>query len=82
MPSIQVRYYSRLRDIVGKNIEPFHLDPGSTIQDLLTAVVCRYPDLIPYRSGLLIARNAEYAETHCEVAEGDTIDLMPPVSGG
>jgi len=82
MPRINVRYYSRFRELTGREAEPLHLDDSPTVGDALAAVMCKYPALLPYQGSLLLARNNEYASPGEPLGEGDTLDVMPPVSGG
>lgn len=82
MPQVTVHYYHRLRDLTGKQQEVVRLDDGATVQDLLSRTISNYPNLLPLRPSLLVARNNEYAGPTEALAEGDTVDLMPPVSGG
>lgn len=82
MLHLQVRYFSRLRDILDRSSETLFVDSTANIGDVITAIMCKHPELVPIRGSLLVARNSEYAEIDEQVAEGDTIDLMPPVSGG
>jgi sulfur-carrier protein len=82
MLHLHVRYFSRVRDILNRSAETVFVDPTSNVGDVVTAIICKHPELAPMRSSLLIARNSEYAAADEQVVEGDTIDLMPPVSGG
>lgn len=82
MPSIEIRYYSRLRELTGSSSEKLQVDGGSTVGDAVTRVVCRHPLLVPLRTSLLLAKNEEYTSPDEVLKEGDRLDLMPPVSGG
>lgn len=52
------------------------------MRDLLTRIFALHPELGPFQSSLLVARNNEYVAPDCALAAGDVVDLMPPVSGG
>jgi molybdopterin synthase catalytic subunit/molybdopterin converting factor small subunit len=59
------------------------LAPGSTARDGYARVLEEYPDLVRFRSSLLVAVNQEYARDLDVVLEdGDELALFPPVSGG
>ncbi|HEX8149562.1 MAG TPA: molybdenum cofactor biosynthesis protein MoaE [Pyrinomonadaceae bacterium] len=59
------------------------LAPGSTARQGLARVLEQYPDLVRFRSSLLVAVNQEYArELDIELEDGDELALFPPVSGG
>lgn len=79
---ITVRYYSTLRGLASEVPETHRLEPGATVRDLLTRIFALHPELGPFQSSLLVARNNEYVSPDCALAAGDLVDLMPPVSGG
>ncbi len=79
---VTVRYYNVLRGLASEIPETVRLDSGATVGDLLNRVFSLHPELLPFRSSLLIARNNEYAPADTRLKESDTVDLMPPVSGG
>ncbi|HEX8688399.1 MAG TPA: molybdenum cofactor biosynthesis protein MoaE [Pyrinomonadaceae bacterium] len=59
------------------------LAPGATARQGLERVLEEYPDLVRFRSSLLVAVNQEYArELDVELEDGDELALFPPVSGG
>ena len=55
--------------------------PGSTVQDVLSAVAAAVPAL---RLGpsVRVAVNTDYADPATPVREGDVVSLIPPVGGG
>lgn len=79
---VHVHYYAHLREITFTAAESFFLDPGATLGDLLSRVFVRHPQLLALAPLLLLARNDQFASREEPLAEGDVIDLMPPVSGG
>ena len=82
MPRVIIRYYSSLRDEAGREVETVYLDEGACVNDLVVQTISRFPQIEKFESSLLIARNSEYVNRNVELADGDIIDLMPPVSGG
>jgi MoaD family protein len=82
MLRINVRYYSALKRTLGRESEAVYVDEGATIGDLVTQVIGRFPEIEPYTRSLLVARNSEYSGRSDQLADGDTVDFMPPVSGG
>ena len=59
------------------------LAPGATARAAFARVLEEYPDLVRFRSSLLVAVNQEYArELDIELEDGDELALFPPVSGG
>ncbi|MCX7625283.1 MAG: MoaD/ThiS family protein [Candidatus Sumerlaeaceae bacterium] len=82
---IRVRYYHKLRQVTGKNEDVLAFPAGErqqTISDLLAELTLRHPGLAELLPSLCFARNGEFAPVSEEIADGDTIDLMPPFCGG
>lgn len=77
---IRIRLFASYREAAGVSTFELDLPSGATAADALAAVSRRHPAL-PSR-GVLVARNEEYAEPEAELAEGDVVALIPPVSGG
>ena len=58
------------------------LADGARIEDAWAAIVARHPVLAPGRPSVRFARNGEYAAAETELADGDELAFIPPVSGG
>lgn len=82
MLRIQVRYYSSLRDIAGREAEVVYVDDIATVADLTGRIMNAHPALQPFEQSMLVARNAEYAGAGDPLSDNDVVDFMPPVSGG
>ena len=82
MLRISVRYYSALRRAIGREAEAVYVDDGARVGDLIAQVIARFPQVQPYESTILVAKNSEYVSAGETLKDGDTIDIMPPVSGG
>ena len=74
---ITVRLFAGLRELAGTGRRELELPEGSSLADVWPAL-----DLGEEPAGLLYAVNRAYAERETEVADGDEIALIPPVSGG
>jgi len=79
---IRVRLFAIQRELAGTREVPIELDSGATIADAWNAVVARFPALAPGRDYVRFARNAVYSPASAELADGDELALIPPVSGG
>lgn len=80
-----MRYYQRLRQMTGKNEDELALPDQeglATISDLLTELAKQHPELEELIPTLCFARNGDFAPAHQRIADGDTIDIMPPFCGG
>jgi molybdopterin synthase catalytic subunit len=79
---IRVRLFAIQRELAGSREVGLELAEGATVEDAWTAVVQRHPLLAPGRASVRFARNGDYAEPTTELADGDEIAFIPPVSGG
>ena len=80
--NVTVKFFARMRDLVGVGQVSQVLPPGSTVTDLLTLLHREYPALAQATSRLVIARNQEFVDLNSGLADGDEVALFPPVSGG
>lgn len=82
MMRVRVLHFQMLRQLAGCDAEEMELPAGSTVGAATDAVCARHPALAPMRRSLLFAVNEEWAPAGAELHDGDTLALMPPVSGG
>jgi molybdopterin synthase sulfur carrier subunit len=92
---MRVNFYATLRDIVkGKSVE-FDLEHGITAQELLDAIVTRFP---PMKKELLNPEGRLYGHVHffvngrdvqfleddlqTKIMPGDVVNVFPAVGGG
>jgi molybdopterin synthase catalytic subunit/molybdopterin converting factor small subunit len=73
--SVRVRLFAGLRERAGWSER--ELDDVGRVQDIWPRL-----DLGPEPDGLLYAVNKEYAGADRELADGDEVAVIPPVSGG
>src|SRR5438093_3970878 len=75
--NVSVRLFAGLRERAGTGGLQLDLDDGATVADV-------WPHLAlgEEPQGLLYAVNKEYVERERELADGDEVALIPPVSGG
>jgi molybdopterin synthase catalytic subunit/molybdopterin converting factor small subunit len=74
---VDVRLFAGLRELAGGGRRALELPQGAVVGDVWAAL-----DLGNEPAGLLYAVNKDYAERGRELAEGDEVALIPPVSGG
>ncbi|MEX2372199.1 MAG: molybdenum cofactor biosynthesis protein MoaE [Dehalococcoidia bacterium] len=81
---ITVRLFAGLREVAGTDRLVEDFDGGSvTIEELRARLQEAHPKLQPYLPGVAIAVNEEYIlEPGTELADGDTVALVPPIAGG
>jgi molybdopterin synthase catalytic subunit len=74
---VSVRLFAGLRERAGTGARELELADGATVGD-----VWRELELGEEPAGLLYAVNRRYAGAEAELADGDVVALIPPVSGG
>jgi MoaD family protein len=88
---VRTLYFARLRELTGREAEELDVLEGSRCIDVVRAIAERYgEDLRRYlfdesgslRRSFAIALNGERAAPEAEVREGDTVVVIPPISGG
>ncbi|MEC7930620.1 MAG: MoaD/ThiS family protein [Candidatus Thermoplasmatota archaeon] len=79
---LTVRPFAQLRERLGTEALELELPAGATAAELLELLLAEQPALAPFRKSLLLARGAEMLEPGSALAEGDTVALYPPFSGG
>lgn len=81
--TIVVLYFAALRELLGKSQETLSDLPGSlTIAALAERLVERHPKLSPHLGSVRFALNESFVALNAQVTDGDTVALIPPVSGG
>jgi MoaD family protein len=79
---VRVRLFAIQRELVGAREVVVELASGATIEAAWAALVEVHPVLAPGRPAVRFARNGEYADPETELADGDELAVIPPVSGG
>ena len=74
---VAVRLFAGLRERAGTGARELELPAGARVADVWAAL-----ELGDEPAGLLYAVNREYAPPARELADGDEVALIPPVSGG
>ncbi|NPA54684.1 MAG: molybdopterin converting factor subunit 1 [Aquificae bacterium] len=79
---IKVLYFSSIKDKLKKVSEEIEIKESSTVEDLISVLKEKYPDISQNFDKVMIAVNEEYAEKEQKLKEGDIVAIIPPVSGG
>ena len=79
---VNIRLFAGLHDLVGKREVMMELVDGSTVDQLRDELGMLYPVVVPYLATLVCAVDDEYVPTDHQLADGDEVALIPPVSGG
>jgi MoaD family protein len=79
---VRVRLFAIQRELAGTREVPLDLHDEATIADAWNELVRIHPILVPGRDSVRFARNGAYADVTTDLAEGDELAIIPPVSGG
>lgn len=92
---MNIHFYATLRRIAGQKTIEFELEPGTTVEGLVEAVVTRFPtmrdellnekgELYPHVHVFVNGRDAPYLDEAMDTVIGadDKIDIFPAVAGG
>jgi molybdopterin converting factor subunit 1 len=79
---VRVRLFAALREILGQDEIEVDLAPGATVNGLWENLVSRNPRLGPYAKSIQFAVNHDFVSREKELAPGDEVAFLPPVSGG
>ena len=80
--TVQVRLFAGLRGLVGGGDIELTLPPGATIAVLRDRLTEEYPVLEAFMGTLVCAVSEEVQPPDHPLADGDRIDLIPPIAGG
>ncbi|HKV48645.1 MAG TPA: molybdopterin converting factor subunit 1 [Candidatus Acidoferrales bacterium] len=79
---VRVLFFGQLKEIVGVPEETIDVSEGTKLEDLLERYGRRFPKFAGFRASVATSVNQEYADTKTELANGDEVAFLPPVSGG
>jgi molybdopterin synthase sulfur carrier subunit len=79
--TINLLYFARVAELVGKRTETWPVQGESTGAQLLAALGERYPQLEP-ATRLKLAINQTHAKPTAPIRPGDEVAVFEPVTGG
>ncbi|MBI2485965.1 MAG: molybdopterin converting factor subunit 1 [Deltaproteobacteria bacterium] len=79
---ITIKFFASMRDAIGERERTLLLPEGSNVDYVLEDLKNQYPQLAKVIDCSFIALNEEYTLKHTLLKEGDTLAIIPPVSGG
>ena len=77
-----VKLFASLREAVGRSHVELELAEGATLESAFAKLAQDHPGLSGRRGSLAAAVNRRYAPFDTELADGDEVAFIPPVSGG
>lgn len=79
---IEVLFFASARDVAGRSSTTVDADEGAVVGQLVELLLARHPGLRPALGSVRFAVNEEFVDSGHELRPGDTLALLPPVSGG
>jgi molybdopterin synthase sulfur carrier subunit len=81
--TVVVLYFAALRELLARSEEELTGLPGPlSVQAFALLLAQRHPKLVPHLGSVRFAVNEAFVGMGAEIADGDTVALIPPVSGG
>lgn len=82
--TLVILYFAALRELLGTSEETLEVAESSvlTIGDLATRLVDLHPELRGHLASVRFALNESFVDSAAALVNGDTVALIPPVSGG
>ena len=78
---LEVLLFGITADIIGSRTVFLEVENNISVGDFRELLTAKYPKLSSYKN-FAIAINMEYASDNTNINDGDTVALIPPVSGG
>lgn len=78
----QVLLFAQLAESIGKDCVTIDLSNGATVNDALNELAANHEAIATMRNSIAVAINEQYCNVNTEIKDGDTLALIPPVSGG
>lgn len=78
---ITILFFGIVTDLIGESTLTFEISNDSNVYDLKNELIETYPSLKNIHE-FAIAINESYANDNSIIKNGDTVAIIPPVSGG
>jgi MoaE-MoaD fusion protein len=80
---VKVRLFAGLRELLGSELEERFEGDSVTVSELRLRLGERHPEFVSHLECAAVAVNEEYVrDANVPIRDGDTVALIPPVSGG
>jgi len=80
--NVRVRLFAGLRGLVGDRDLAVTVPPNATVETLRDRLADEYPVLAPLMPTLVVAVAEEVQPLDRVLADGESVDLIPAISGG
>ena len=82
MLKVRVLFFASYREQAGTGVEMIQLPQESDLGNLIRVVCERHTNIKCPPENIVVAVNEEFRDHSTIITEGDTVALIPPVSGG
>jgi len=82
MSQVRVRYFAQVRSLVGHDHDDLELPASCDVAQVHDALGTRHPQLRTLLGHTRLAHNHTFVNGALELADGDELAVIPPVSGG
>jgi molybdopterin synthase catalytic subunit len=79
---VKVLFFASARELTGETDIIMELEDGTQTDALPAKLMEIYPDLDIHRDRMSLAVNQVYTSEPMVLKEGDTVAVLPPISGG
>lgn len=79
---INIHYFAVLADRIGRTTETLNIAEDTTVATILDELAAQHDIIRIMRPSLAAAVDNAYVPPQHKVREGDTVSIIPPVSGG
>jgi molybdopterin synthase catalytic subunit len=79
---VKVLFFATLKDRTGERQTSLELPAGTSVRELKTQLIAKYPGLREMAASMLVSVNKEFAFDEEEIPAGAEVAVFPPVSGG
>ena len=79
---INIKFFTLLKEKICENERTVLFAEGSTVNHIIIELKRQYPKLAKMIDCSFIALNEEYTLPNTTLKDGDTMAIIPPVSGG
>lgn len=79
---ITIKFFALLKEKLGESESTILLPKGADVDKALKELMAQHPELAKMIDCSFVALNEEYALQYAILKEGDTLAIIPPVSGG
>jgi molybdopterin synthase catalytic subunit len=80
--TVNLLFFASWKELTGCGETTLEVEPGATVEQALAAVVARWPAIEERVAYVATAVNEKYAGLDRVLEEGDSLAIIPPVSGG